>query len=466
MNDSHTIKWIVKPSCKTFQGRVHRIAVYLQSKVLEIIDSNNSAFYLIYFKNNLLGGGKPKEIKEETFLHKVFQQGIVFPTSHPLFPVLLPKNRTAHIPNVNDVFTQLQNHLSLLEISLAATYMDNFIERQQLVSIIRQIFNHFKRNGHFSKAYQTAKILLNFSPDIKAMQEIIRTSEFEKYRKLDETNPEILLEQNPLLMEQFCYQNRTERKYELHFHQLLKQQSRSLERLILFINLFEMKHDFYDYDEFTYLLKHELKLEDQYSVLKFLCECSPTYPPLTEHLIQEQIRLKRYPEALSFIVNQLSHLSSTHYEMIEMIIEYVDTPYILQLTNINQIISHLYPTNPQKKEDFVRRLVICLLKQYEPSKVKVWLDPIRKNSPHLQIFSEIDQLEALAQDLDQLMKLGELYYQFGLLDQSIECFAWEMELNPTALDPVCWLSKLYQEKGMKKEADSYKKLSIHMVKRA
>ncbi|MED0669559.1 hypothetical protein P4S95_04885 [Aneurinibacillus aneurinilyticus] len=457
MNDSYTVKQNLTSSSKTFQGRVHRIAIYLQSKVLEIIDSNDSAFYLIYFKNSILGGGELEEITEKTFLYKAFREGIVCYASHPLFPLLLPKGRTIHLPKTNDIFTQLQNHLSLLEVSLAATCMDNFIEKQQLVSIIRQIFNHFKRNGHFAKAYQTAKILLAFSPGIRAIQEIIRASEFEKYRKI---------EQPPLLMELFYYQNRTERKCEIYLHQLLKQQSRSLERLILFINLFEIKHDFYDFPDFLSLLKHELKPTDQYAVLKFLCECSPAYSPLIEQLIQEQISLKRYPEALSFIVNRIPQLSSTHYEIIERIIEHVDTSYILHLPNVNQIINHLYLTEPAKKEDLVRRLITNLLKIYEPSKVKEWLHPIRENNSCLQICSEVDELESLSRNLDQLMKLGELYYQLGLVDQSIECFAWEMELNPTLLEPIRWLSKLYEEKGMREEADNYKKLSIHMAKRA
>ncbi|WP_027415980.1 hypothetical protein [Aneurinibacillus terranovensis] len=466
MNDSHTMKCSYTPSHETFQGRVHRIAIYLQSKALEIIDSNHSVFYLVYFKNILLGGGKLDEIKQETFLYKVFEQGITLLPSHPLFSVLLPKNRNAHIPHMNDVFTRLQNHLSLSEIALAATFMDNFIEHQQLVGIIRQIFDHFKRNGQFSKAYQTAKILLLFSPDIKAIQEIIRTSAFEKYRKLEDTSPETLLEHPPLLMEQFYYQNRKERKYEIHLHQLLKQQSRPLERLILFMNLFEMKHDFYDYNEFIHLLQHELKPEDQYAVLTFLCECSLAYPPLIEHLLQEQIRLKRYSEALSFIVNQIPQPSSTYSGIIEMILENVDTPSLLNVKHINRVISPLYPAEAEKKEALVRRLVISLLKQYTPSQVKVWVEPIRESSPDLCVLQEVDQLESLSDDLDQLMKLGELYYQFGLLEQAIECFTWEMELNPTSLDPIRWLSKLYHEKGMKEEAVSYKKLSIQLAKRA
>ncbi|WCK54487.1 hypothetical protein PP175_24980 [Aneurinibacillus sp. Ricciae_BoGa-3] len=466
MSDSHRMKWNIRPSAETSQGRVHRVAIYLQSKVLEIIDSNNSVFYFIYFKNILIGGGKVEQIKEATFLDKVWAQGILLDTSHPLFPVFLPKNRNVHVPDVSDVFNHLQNQLSLPEVALAATYMDNFIEQQQLVSIIRQIFDHFKRNGQFFNAYQIAKILLTFSPETKAIQEIIRTSEFEKHRKAEQKSLDAFLEQAPLLMESLCYQNRSERKYEIKLHELLKAQSRPLERVILFMNLFEMKHDFYAYDEFIRLLQAVLNPDEQYSVLNFLCKCSAAYPPLTHDLLQEQIRLQRYPEALALMLNHISTLSPAHYKMIETIIDHVDTPSLLALTGINQLISRLHPAEPEQKEALVRRVVGGLLKQLDINEVQAWLQPIKETSPDLPVFDELQQLQALSNDLDHLMALGELYYQFGLLDKSIECFTWEMELSPTALDPIRWLSKVYQEKGMKEESDSYKNLSIQMAKRA
>lgn len=458
MNDSYTVKQTSNHSHdKTFQGRVERITIYLQSKVLEISDSNHSVFYLLYFKNNVLGGGFLPNIYEETFLHKAFQQGISVHPSHPLFSAFLPKNHTIHIPNQNEVFTHLQNHLSLTEVSLAATYMDNFMEESQLISVIRRIFNHFKQNGQFAKAYETAQILLAFSPNLKAMQEMIRTSQFEKYRTADPS---------PLLMESFYYQHRTEPNAERHLHQLLHEQSRHLEQLLLFMNLFEMKQDFSDYETFTGLIKHELTPEERYKTLQFLCECSTTYTPLSQHFLQEMIQFKQYSEALSFLITHFSTLSSDNYSLIETIIEQVEPSYIIHLSAINQVISHLYPTQPEKQETLVRRLVTCLLTQAEPCQVQEWLEPIRLTSPHLPVIRDIDQLISLSQDLDQLAKLGELYYQFGLLDQSIEAFTWEMELKPDELDPVRWLSKLYKEKGMKEEANTYKNLSIHMAKRA
>jgi tetratricopeptide (TPR) repeat protein len=466
MSDSDRIKWNVKPSHETSQGRVDRIAIYLQSKVLEIIDSNNSVFYLVYFKNTVIGGGQVGEVKQGTFLYKVFEQGIVLDTTHPLFPVLLPKNRNVHIPAVNEVFTHLQNQLSLPEVAVAATYMDNFIEQHQLVSIIRQIFDHFKRNGQFLNAYHIAKILLHFSPDIKAIQEIIRTWEFEKHRKADEANTEAFLQQAPLLMEPFCYQNRSERKYEINLHQLLMQQSRPVERLLLFMNLFELKHDFYDYDEFIGLLQQVLTPDEQYQVLTFLCESSPAYPPLTDRLLQEQIRLQRYPEALALILNHIPSPSPAHYKIIEAVIDHVDASFLLTLTGINEMLGGLYPANPGNKESLIRRVVTSLLHQLDINEVQAWLEPIKEISPDLPIFAELKQIQTLSNDLDNLMKLGELYYQFGLLDKSIECFTWEMELSPTALEPIRWLSKVYQEKGMKEESESYKNLSIHMAKRA
>ncbi|WCN37926.1 tetratricopeptide repeat protein [Aneurinibacillus uraniidurans] len=458
MNDSYTVKQSSTHSHdKTFQGRVKRITIYLQSKVLEIIDSNHSVFYLLYFKNNVLGGGILQDIYEETFLHKAFQQGMSIHPSHPLFSAFLPKNHTIHIPNQNEVFTHLQNHLSLTEVSLAATYMDNFMEESQLISVIRRIFNYFKQNGQLAKAYETAKILLTFSPNLKAMQEMIRTSQFEKYRTTDASS---------LLMESLYYQNRTEPTAERHLHQLLHEQSRHLERLLLFMNLFEMKHDFSDYESFTHLVKQALTPEERYKTLQFLCERSTTYAPLSQHFLQEMIQLKQYSEALSFLITHSSTLSSDDYSLIEMMVEQVEPAYIIRLPAINQVICHLYPAEPEKKETLVRRLVTCLLTQAEPCQVQEWLQPIRLTSPRLPVVRDIDQLISLSQDLDQLTRLGELYYQFGLLDQSIEAFTWEMELKPDELGPVRWLSKLYKEKGMKDEANTYKNLSIHMAKRA
>ncbi len=464
MTDSYTMKWSFQPSEEIFQGRVLRITIYLQCKVLEMIDSNDSVFYLIYFKNILLGGGNIEQGKEDTFLTEAFQQGIMIPPSHPLFSVLLPKNRKVSIPNVNHLFTQLQSDLSLQEIAYAATYMDPFVEKRQLIGVIREIFDHFRRNGQFLKAFQIAKILLQFSPQTKTTKQLIRSREFEKYRKMEEADPTSLIEQDSLSKERFYFQQRNERKYEIKLHLLLKQQSRLIDQLVLFIHLFELNHDFYHYGEFIQLLRNKLKHEERYAVLKYLRECSPEYTLLTEDLLQEQIHLKLYPEALQLITNLTPNHSAMPTEMIETLFNSVDHSTLSDVKQMNHLVGRLYSAHPEKKEDLVRRLVIGLLKQYTPTEVIKWLEPIRETSPNLPVIDEVDQLECLSQDMDQLTKLGKLYYQLNLLDQSIECFTWEMELNPTSIDPVRWLSLLHKEKGMIQESDDYKNLSILLAK--
>jgi hypothetical protein len=459
MMNSQTMKWSFKPSLENFQGRVVRISIYLQSKVLEIKDTNDSVFYLVYFKNTLLGGGKLEQLNKESFIYEAFEQGMTIEPSHPLYPLLIPKNRKATIPQANTLFTELQNKLSLQEIALSASYMDSFIDKQQLTRIIREIFNHYRRNGQFLKAYQILKVLLQFSPHSKATKELIRSAEFDKYRMNKEEEYDVFW------MERFYYQHCQEREFEIKLHKLLKEQSRNLERLVLFIHLHQMNHDFYDEEQFMQLLQQELKPEDQYATLKFLWKCSPNHPLISKQLLQLQLSLKLYSEAIDLIANQTEQPAPSYDQMIEQIIERVEPSSLSQIQNINQLISRLYSTNPEKKETQVRRMVIALLHDHNPDQVKDWLKPIREKGPALRVIEDIDQLESLSQDSDQLTKLGKLYYDFELLDQSIECFTWEMELKPTSVDPVRWLSKLYLEKGMKEESDDYKKLSVLLAKK-
>jgi hypothetical protein len=37
----------------------------------------------------------------------------------------------------------------------------------------------------------------------------------------------------------------------------------------------------------------------------------------------------------------------------------------------------------------------------------------------------------------------------------VECFNWELELDPTNIRSIKWLSKLYLEMGMVEESKSY-----------
>jgi hypothetical protein len=48
--------------------------------------------------------------------------------------------------------------------------------------------------------------------------------------------------------------------------------------------------------------------------------------------------------------------------------------------------------------------------------------------------------------------------EFNQYDQAIDCYFWEMELNPQDPEPVWKISKMYQQKGMFQEAAEYQKV--------
>jgi tetratricopeptide (TPR) repeat protein len=65
---------------------------------------------------------------------------------------------------------------------------------------------------------------------------------------------------------------------------------------------------------------------------------------------------------------------------------------------------------------------------------------------------------AMLEDPDHMMELGDHYVEFKQYDQAIDCYFWEMELNPQDPEPVWKICKMYQQKGMLKEAAEYQKV--------
>jgi tetratricopeptide (TPR) repeat protein len=455
---------IIKTPTGTIEGRVTRMAVYLQSRLLEIIGPDNTVFYLIYYKNRIIVGKEINQIEKTSFLDRTLQCGIVFDAPHPLISNLLPKNRIFIIPNLKNLFNQLQNQFTLQEVAIAATFLDNFVEKKQLIEIIHKIFYHFRRNGQTFKAYQVLRILDNFDPETNWINLIGNPSESRKYEE-DYRKPESLLDKDPSFVEQFSYHHREQTKYEILLHTLLKNQSRWFERIALFVDMFETKQDFYDYPEFFALAKDHLSQEEFLTLLKLLYRQSPSYLPIMKDLLEELVHTKHYSEALALIKDQTKPFPPSDHKLIETIMENLD-PYSspIDLSNINHLLIPLFPTDPDKKEDIIRRFVAFLLDKYDVQKVQDWLIPFQENNLNSRVIHEVNKIAELSNNLDRQMELGELYYQMGLLDKAAECFSWEMELKPSDPNPVRWLSKIYNEKGLKHEAKAYKQFLIDMLK--
>jgi tetratricopeptide (TPR) repeat protein len=121
---------------------------------------------------------------------------------------------------------------------------------------------------------------------------------------------------------------------------------------------------------------------------------------------------------------------------------------------------------PERAEQLLTNSVSSLLKTNELPSIQKWLEPFKENHQTLKIFDKIDTMLKLNDDLDEMQTLGELYYEFKQFDKAIECFSWEMELEPTNPKPLHWLAKTYREMGMNYESDAYQQLCINVQKRA
>jgi hypothetical protein len=108
------------------------------------------------------------------------------------------------------------------------------------------------------------------------------------------------------------------------------------------------------------------------------------------------------------------------------------------------------------------QLTVLLLQEHDLQTVRNKLLPIKEIVPHLNIFEKINKMAGLEEDPDRMMELGDYYAEFHQYDKAIDCFFWEMELQPQNPVPVQKISKMYQKKGMVKESAAYQKISAQL----
>ena len=124
-----------------------------------------------------------------------------------------------------------------------------------------------------------------------------------------------------------------------------------------------------------------------------------------------------------------------------------------------KLLQHL--PNSEKTKQFEQKVfqfAEILLKEHDLKTVYEKLLPITKVIPNLEVTGKIREMVNLLEDPDRMMELGDYYAEFKQFDQAIDCFFWEMEMQPENPSPVRKISKMYQSKGMVKEASAYQKI--------
>ncbi|MBP1930951.1 tetratricopeptide repeat protein [Ammoniphilus resinae] len=454
----------IRLSKEMVEGTVTRMAVYLRCKVLEVEVSDELTCYLVFYMDQVISYKELNDFPKGSFLDRAFQQGIVIHSPHPLISAFLQTKEIITIPKLKGLFNKLQQHITLQEVAYVATTMDHILEKDQIAEIMREIFYHFRRNGQLFHAYQILWILRSFIPRVKWVQEAFNHMQFQKYKTMYEQDSESLIKQDPLFVELHAYHNRDNKNHETKLQMLLKSQLRWIDCIALYLDHLKKYKDFSVYQELLELVQKNMTKGDLTTIQMDLYSEVPSFQLLRKDLLESLMEQQYYYQALWVIQNQEAPLDIEQFETLEIIMENLDPKALVDPTKLSEFLEPLFISDSEKKERIVRRFITHLLSIYEINEVKDWLKPLSQCQSLLPVIGEIDRMAMLSDDPDRQMELGELFYKYGQYKKAVGCFSWEMELNPTNTTPVHWLSKIYGEQGLKKEAKAYQQSYTQLLK--
>ncbi|MFJ7744461.1 tetratricopeptide repeat protein [Peribacillus sp. NPDC097295] len=451
------VEMSIKEKKKLSKGKVLQAVVFSRCTMIEVESSLNENYYLIYYKNTLVYGEKVDKVIKNSFIDKIRKMGMVFHSDHPFLSAIIP-SETATIPNKNKLFSQLQNQYSLQEVAYIATTLDSFFTKKQLTNVIYKIFYHYRRNGNYMQAFQIIKILNNFDPDLNSAREIKNSLEFYSYMEFYKSSALSAIHQkDPLYVEWYCFKNRFQPDEGKMLVDLLKQQDSCLDIVILWMEKIQNGSNVTSVETYTNMALPFTSMENWIVTLDYLHINPFQALPQTKTMIDNMLLEERYETAALYLLNFLNALPETYEEILHTLWGHLDTTFIADhLDTFLVVIQQLVlKEGEEQSEQRLLQLIGKLLETYDLKEVHDKLLPIQPSAPHSPVFQKINRMLTLLDDPDQMMELGQYYAEFKRYDDAIECFSWEMELYPDDPTPVSQLSKMYQNKGMVKEAFAY-----------
>ena len=440
-------------------GEVVRTGIFARFMIAEVQTDLNDKYYLVFYKNALIYGEQLEKVQKGSFIDKVLNEGIILDEKHPLLPVLIPSTALA-IPAKNKLFNHLQRQYSPLEIPCIAATLDSFFSSEQLTKLIDNIFFHYRRNGSFFKAFQSIHILSDLSSSLENLNERLHSREYSSYSSFYlASSLSAIQKKDPFYAEFHCFTNR---KNTEHFHMLekiLNNEGRHAEGLLLWMDD-NRNLTAESVKRHTELALKYIPLENWILALSY-AEINPyKWVPESRTFIEGLMKGGQYEKAAVYLFPFLEELSAEFHQILNELWKQVDAEFVSshleEFLLLHQQVAQ--ENDPKQIEQRMLQLVTKLLEGHDLKTVCEKLKPIQIKFPHSIIIRKINGMATLMENPDRMMELGQFYADLNQYDQAIECFFWEMELNPADPAPVRQLCKMYQHKGMVNEASVYQQI--------
>ncbi|QHS23672.1 hypothetical protein GWK91_12230 [Virgibacillus sp. MSP4-1] len=451
---------------QTHDLEVRRMALYQQSKIIEAND-DKTTYYLFFYKDHYLTYVKSPQVKTDSFADRAFTSGIVYSAQHPLTTAFLSSEKSFRKHSFEALFRKMEQKYTPCETGLIAAFFDSFIEKEELVSYLKELFYRYRRNGQTFLSYRIIRILLDVHPNHTWVQDFAKKMEFQTYAEWYDHPDRDLFQKDPLFAEKVYFHNLQDDSYFDALSTLLKQEDRLTDLLAITIYKFSKNPTEPHYHKLYSMLDEYLTKEQITDVLQCLLATTGDFQPITKDLIKLSSTLSMPHKMINMMTNHALTIPETEVPLVESVLDQIHVQSReIDVKQLNQFLPSLYQSDSIRLEKLLNKCVNQLLLDHDIAYVAKWAEPFKNTHPELPILRKINQMLEIENDPDQQQLLGELYFQFEHFQQAIECFSFEMELKEDDPKPVKWLSKVYQEMGLQDESKAYQQLYKNIQKNA
>ncbi|GAB4073835.1 hypothetical protein GCM10028778_13380 [Barrientosiimonas marina] len=451
-------------SQKALKLRADRITLYQGAQIIEACSSNQSVYYLFFYKHHYLTAVKAKKLRRYSFIASAFKYGMVSSAPHPFIDTLLSENAPCRITGFDPLLQKLDKHYTPQEKAFILTFFESFISKKRLFNEILSVFYGYRRKGQMFLGYRIIRILMDFAPDHSLVRELSNDRQFRKYADLYSAKADKLLSDDLIFAEKVFYAERNH--YFSRLINLLDTQSRWMDMTDLYREALIGTASDEHYQALKAMLDTYLTTEQRTYILEDLYRFLPHYPPLKQDLLTAFIEAADIVNILHLYNDPDLTLNKQQAQAISDLLEKLDVNTAsLTPTSLRTLFELTLQLNPKAAQQLIHDDVSMLLNTHGPCDVKELLEPFYDRPAVHPIYQKIDYLLIHQDDLDHMQVLGELYYEFGQSEQAIDCFSWETELKPDDPKPPKWLAKVYRALDMTQESEAYEQLSVNLQKR-
>ncbi|SDC05650.1 hypothetical protein SAMN05421734_10429 [Pelagirhabdus alkalitolerans] len=417
------------------------LAMYQHAKIVQAQGRSKSNYYLIFHKNRYINTIKADELKQNSFIKRAFDNGIVIHGDHPaiyeltndsIFPCSKPRQ-------VMDRSLKMQPNIEQLII---LSYFDQVIDSAKIHNEFIKTARTFLQNGKRQKAYTALTLLLQMEPhhhyakdmvnDVAFVDSHMKPEELEFYTPLDINRLKNLFkEQNRtldyLILQTHRLTNRFSQQAWDAFLPQLKTYPTSVQRLTL-LSMYKHKPALMNYEVFSDALL-SVVTSDEYIKLVL----HPTF--------NHSIEPKQF-------LSQLKQSSNR-------------TKYQIFQKRSHSFDDRIQDFDNETKEIAIRIIIESLLDTTEIDTILEWIESKQDN---LSYTGALQQIKQLQEDPDKQETLAELYKKFHAYSKAIACYKWVMDLDPTNEAVNKQLITLLKEQDQTEEAKAYQQQFIQLVK--